>query len=232
MFQIGEMSAPTLNEQLINLRFRTCCQEWQFPSAINLSRVEACLVSKRRLSAMPKCAWMRVLNSTKTAGVYAVVMVATILFVATAALAQMGSEGPTTNVAFWVDRWSRTPVIVFGHQEEAFYSNIQVILFPWNDHDDPSNPEGLDNDILWLKEHPQVRFYIDGYASSRGGWLYNIALSQRRTDWVKQRLVDQGIAESRIKGNVGWGELYPVCPESNDECWSKNRLVRLVYSPD
>jgi outer membrane protein OmpA-like peptidoglycan-associated protein len=31
---------------------------------------------------------------------------------------------------------------------------------------------------------------------------------------------------------VGWGQLYPVCPELTDECWSKNRLVRFLYSPN
>lgn len=57
-------------------------------------------------------------------------------------------------------------------------------------------------------------------------------LSQRRADWVRQVLVGRGISDNRIKVAAGWGELYPVCPEENDECWSKNRLVRFVYSPD
>jgi peptidoglycan-associated lipoprotein len=154
------------------------------------------------------------------------------LFAGTAAFAQTRSDSSLTSVAFWVDHWSRSPVILFGPEEEDFYKNLQVILFPYNDHDDPSNPNALDSSIQWLKDHPKVRFYVDGYASSRGDWLYNLRLSQRRADWVKQALVSRGIDESRIKVTAGWGELYPVCPESNDDCWSKNRLVRFVYSPD
>ena len=154
------------------------------------------------------------------------------LLAGTAAFAQAGSAEPKTDVAYWVDHWSRPPVIVFGSDEEAFYQNIQIVLFPYNDHDEPSNPNALQSNIQWLKDHPHVRFYVDGYASSRGDWLYNLRLSQRRADWVKQALVSQGIAESRIKMATGWGELYPVCPELNDECWSKNRLVRFVYSPN
>ena len=155
-----------------------------------------------------------------------------VLFAGTALLAQTGSESSLTDVAFWVDHWSRPPVILFGSEEEDFYKNMQVILFPYNDHDDPSNPSALDSSVQWLKDHPNVRFCVDGYASSRGDWLYNLRLSQRRADWVKQALVSRGIDESRIKVTAGWGELYPVCPESNDDCWSKNRLVRIVYSPD
>jgi len=155
-----------------------------------------------------------------------------LLLAGTAALAQAGSAEPQTHVAYWVDHWSRPPVIVFGPDEEAFYQNIKIVLFPYNDHDEPSNPDALQSNVQWLMEHPNVRFYVDGYASSRGDWLYNLKLAQRRADWVKQVLVSRGIAGNRIKASAGWGELYPVCPETNDECWSKNRLVRLVYAPN
>jgi len=154
------------------------------------------------------------------------------LFLATPVIfAQTEPGHPNTDVGFWVRHWSQPPVTIFGPEEDDFYSNVQVILFPYNDHDDPSNPEALDRNIQWLKAHPNVRFYVDGYASSRGDWLYNINLSQRRANWVKQHLVSSGIAESRIKVAAGWGESYPLCPETNDDCWSRNRLVRLVYSP-
>jgi outer membrane protein OmpA-like peptidoglycan-associated protein len=148
-----------------------------------------------------------------------------------ATVAQTGSE-PAADVAFWVNHWSQPPTIVFGSDEEAFYQNIKVVLFPYNDHDEPANPSALENNIQWLKDHPNVRFFVDGYASSRGDWLYNLRLSQRRADWVKQQLMSEGIAESRIRVSAGWGEIYPVCPETNEDCWSKNRLVRLIYSPD
>lgn len=155
-----------------------------------------------------------------------------LLFVGSSAFAQAGSTELKTGVAYWVDHWSRPPVIVFGPDEDAFYQNIKIVLFPYNDHDEPSNPTDLESNVQWLKDHPNVRFYVDGYASSRGDWLYNLRLSQRRADWVKAALVSRGIAENRIKVSAGWGELYPVCPETNDECWTKNRLVRFVYSPN
>lgn len=155
-----------------------------------------------------------------------------LLLASTAAFAQAGSAEPKTQTAYWVDHWSRPPVIVFGPNEEAFYQNIKIVLFPYDDHEEPSNASTLESNVQWLKDHPNVRFYVDGYASSRGDWLYNLRLAQRRADWVKQALISRGVAENRIKGAAGWGELYPVCPETNDECWSKNRLVRLVYSPN
>jgi len=146
--------------------------------------------------------------------------------------AQDGPIQPTTEVAYWVDYWSRPPLGLFGPDEDGFNQNMQAILFPWNDHEEPSNPDALDNDVQWLKDHPGVRFYIDGYASSRGELIYNLALSQRRASWVKQALVSRGISESRIKIAAGWGQMYPNCPDLSDPCWSKNRLVRFQYSPD
>ena len=40
-----------------------------------------------------------------------------------------------------------------------------------------------------------------------------------------------GHSREPCQGDYWMGDLYPVCPETNDECWSKNRLVRFVYSP-
>lgn len=141
------------------------------------------------------------------------------------------SEAPA-DVAFWVDYWGKPRVVIFGPEQEAFNQNVHEILFPWNDHDGPSNSNVLDGNVQWLKDHASDRFYIEGYASSRGDLGYNVTLSMRRADWVKQTLISKGIAENRIVSAVGWGQLYPVCPELNDECWSKNRVVRFVYSPN
>jgi outer membrane protein OmpA-like peptidoglycan-associated protein len=138
---------------------------------------------------------------------------------------------PPSDVAFWVAYWGKPRVALFGPEEEAFNQNVHELTFPWNDHDDPSNPNVLDDNVKWLKDHPNDRFYIEGYASSRGELGYNLDLSRRRVEWVKQALIGKGIAENRIVLAVPWGQLYPVCAELNDECWSKNRLVRFVYSP-
>jgi len=156
-------------------------------------------------------------------------------------LAQQGSSGASTpvafseapaDVAFWVAYWGKPRVALFGPEQEAFNQNVHEISFPWNDFDNPLNPNILDDNVQWLKDHASDRFYIEGYASSEGQLGYNLTLSRRRADWVKQTLISKGIPENRIVLAVPWGQLYPVCPELNNECWSKNRLVRLVYSPN
>jgi outer membrane protein OmpA-like peptidoglycan-associated protein len=162
-----------------------------------------------------------------------VFIVATMfLLTAPGMFAQLDDTYSSVDVAFWVRHWAQPRVVLFGPEEEAFNENMHVITFPWDGHDEPSNPAVLDDNVQWLKGHPSVRFYIDGYASSRGELIYNLLLSERRANWVKRILVEKGISENRIVVAAGWGQLYPVCPELNDECWTKNRLVRFSYSPD
>jgi outer membrane protein OmpA-like peptidoglycan-associated protein len=145
-------------------------------------------------------------------------MVAALLLMAIAATAQ------TAN--------SSEPVNIFGPKQAEFNQAMKEIMYAWNDHEVPSDEGVLQSNAQWLKDHPDVRFYVNGYASSRGELIYNLVLSKKRAEDVKEELIALGVDASRIRMAVGWGQLYPVCPELNDECWSKNRRVRLDYSPD
>jgi hypothetical protein len=66
-----------------------------------------------------------------------------LLLGGTVAFAQAGSTQPKTDVDYWVDHGSRPPIVVFGPDEEAFYQNIKIVLFPYDDNDEPSNPSAL-----------------------------------------------------------------------------------------
>ena len=138
----------------------------------------------------------------------------------------------SSDVAFWVAYWGKPRVVLFGPAEQAFNTNVQPVVFPFDNDDNPLNPNILDANVQYLRDHASDRFYVEGYASSEGDLGYNLALSRRRADWVKQVLLSKGIAENRIVLAVPWGELFPVCAESNDECLRQNRLVRFVYRPN
>jgi outer membrane protein OmpA-like peptidoglycan-associated protein len=140
------------------------------------------------------------------------------------------TEAPA-DMSYWVSYWGQPPVVIFGSEQQAFQQGVHDINFPLNVYDQPLDPNVLDQDAAWLKEHADDRFYIEGYASSDGMLGYNLTLSNRRADWVKQALISRGVAENRIVLGVPWGQLYPVCGELDESCWSKNRLVRFTYSP-
>ena len=109
--------------------------------------------------------------------------------------------------------------------------DLKNVEFDFNS-DLTSEQLALDANGKWLKDHPNVRVRLSGYADPRGDIVYNLALSHRRAEKVKQELVRMGVGENRIEFATGWGELYPNCLESTEECWKQNRRVEFVRATD
>ncbi|HEY1421841.1 MAG TPA: OmpA family protein [Candidatus Acidoferrum sp.] len=144
---------------------------------------------------------------------------------------QAGAGSLVPDDAFWVSHWATPKIILNGPDEEAFYQNVKAVMFARNESDRCLNPEALDDNARWLKTHAGIRFFVDGYASKRGDAMYNLMISKRRADFVKEGLISRGVPEDRIVLAVGWGELYPNCLEDSDECLARNKVVRLTYVP-
>lgn len=79
----------------------------------------------------------------------------------------------------------------------------------------------------WLKANPKVRIKIEGNCDERGTKEYNLALGQRRAQSAKKYLTDLGISAKRIS-LISYGKEKPVCSESSEDCWQKNRRGDLV----
>jgi outer membrane protein OmpA-like peptidoglycan-associated protein len=121
---------------------------------------------------------------------------------------------------------------LFGSEQAEFNQAMKEVPFGWNEHEITKDPGALQADVQWLKDHPSIRFYIEGYASRRGeDIIYNLVLSAKRAETIRQTLITVGILENRIALTTGWGQLYPICPEKNDACWSRNRRVIFRYTP-
>jgi OOP family OmpA-OmpF porin len=78
----------------------------------------------------------------------------------------------------------------------------------------------------WLNSHPTIRLRIEGHTSHDGDDDYNLLLSQKRAEAVKEYLVMQGIAEVRLKA-VGYGESRPRINSTTLED-EKNRRVEII----
>ena len=77
----------------------------------------------------------------------------------------------------------------------------------------------------YLKEHPDVKIEIQGHTDSTGSAKYNLRLSQRRAEAVKEILVKKyGISPDRIIAK-GYGEAMPIAPNNTPEGRAKNRRV-------
>jgi peptidoglycan-associated lipoprotein len=85
----------------------------------------------------------------------------------------------------------------------------------------------LDQNAKWLKKNPTARIRIEGNCDERGSNEYNLALGERRANSAQEYLTNMGIAPERIE-TLSYGEERPLCPEHDEECWSKNRRADFV----
>lgn len=67
-----------------------------------------------------------------------------------------------------------------------------------------------------------------GHTDERGGYEYNLKLSQRRSESVAEALARGGARPSKIKTEA-FSFSRPADPASNKEAWAKNRRVELVF---
>ena len=80
-----------------------------------------------------------------------------------------------------------------------------------------------------LKQYPNARIRIAGYADARGTDAANMALGKARADSVKSALVAQGINAGRIE-TVSGGETDPVDTNATAGGRFENRRTELVVT--
>ncbi|HKS77120.1 MAG TPA: OmpA family protein [Terriglobales bacterium] len=79
-----------------------------------------------------------------------------------------------------------------------------------------------------MKNHPDWVLTVNGYTDNIGGDAYNLDLSKRRAEAVKQALVSQyNIARSRLTPG-GFGAASPVDTNDTLEGRARNRRVELI----
>lgn len=85
----------------------------------------------------------------------------------------------------------------------------------------------LEKNADWLKKNSAVKVQIEGNCDERGSDEYNMALGDRRAESAKKYLTNLGIDSNRIS-TISYGEEKPLCRESDESCWSKNRRSDFV----
>lgn len=74
----------------------------------------------------------------------------------------------------------------------------------------------------WLNRYPAVKVRIEGNADERGTREYNLALGARRANAIRDFLIAQGVAASRIE-TISFGKEKPIDAGTTEEAWAKNR---------
>lgn len=79
----------------------------------------------------------------------------------------------------------------------------------------------------FMKSYPQARVQVEGNADERGTLQYNLALGAQRASAAIAYLSALGVAETRFI-SISYGKEKPVCTESNEDCWHRNRHDHFV----
>ncbi len=109
------------------------------------------------------------------------------------------------------------------------FSPIKDIYFEFDRYSlSPNARKTLKANAEWLRDNPSEAVLIEGHADQRGTNEYNLALAAKRAETVRSYLVTLGISTDRLM-TISYGEELPVCRDSAEECWLKNRRAHSSF---
>jgi OOP family OmpA-OmpF porin len=82
----------------------------------------------------------------------------------------------------------------------------------------------LDEVAKGLQDHHRLKVEIQGHTDSTGSAAYNLGLSQRRADSVRDYLESQGVPAAQLT-TKGYGLTQPVASNATKEGRLQNRRV-------
>ncbi len=85
----------------------------------------------------------------------------------------------------------------------------------------------IDRLVEFLTKYPNRDVVIEGHTDNVGSDTYNLGLSQRRADAVRDSLTSKGISKDRITA-TGYGESRPVASNATPAGRQQNRRVEIV----
>ncbi len=89
----------------------------------------------------------------------------------------------------------------------------------------------LDKLAAFLRQFPQRKLLVEGYTDSVGTDAYNMELSERRAEAIREALVARGVDTTRVV-TKGYGKAYPVADNASADGRAVNRRVEVVIADD
>lgn len=130
-----------------------------------------------------------------------------------------------------VDRCPNTPpgvaVDQFGCPQQGSIT-LEGVNFATNSDQltEDSRPI-LDTVADGLRKHPRLRVEVQGHTDSTGAPKYNLSLSQRRAESVRDYLVSRQVPAQQLVAK-GYGQTQPVASNTTKEGKARNRRVVML----
>lgn len=106
----------------------------------------------------------------------------------------------------------------------------QSIYFAFDSYTVPADSQAMmEAHAQYLATHPSARVVLEGNTDERGGREYNLALGQKRSDSVENRLQLLGVPEDRME-SISFGKERPRALGHDEESYQENRRVDIKYT--
>jgi peptidoglycan-associated lipoprotein len=129
---------------------------------------------------------------------------------------------------------SRMPDAATRARIQDLLNRIQDAYFDYNQHIlRPDAEAALKTDAQTLadiiKQYPDFKLTVQGFADERGSDEYNLALGDARAKQTKEYLSNLGLPGNQL-ATISYGKEKPVCTEHDEACWQKNRRTHIAQA--
>jgi len=119
----------------------------------------------------------------------------------------------------------------FANREGTLVLEDAVLFDFASEYLKPGAKPYLDHIAKYLKLYKDINMEISGHTDNVGSVAYNLSLSERRAESVKQYLVEEnGIEEDRLE-TTGKGSSQPIASNETEEGQAENRRVEFKIIP-
>ena len=116
--------------------------------------------------------------------------------------------------------------------ERGLLVTLGDVLFAFNKSElTPQAGPRLDKLASFLKQFPQRKLLVEGYTDAVGTDAYNMELSERRAEAIREALVARGVDTTRVV-TKGYGKAYPVADNASVDGRAVNRRVEVVIADE
>jgi peptidoglycan-associated lipoprotein len=107
--------------------------------------------------------------------------------------------------------------------------SVRVIYFDYDSSEIAAQYRGaVDAHAAFLAKNSGRTVTLEGHADERGSREYNLALGERRAQSVRNMMTLQGVAATQVR-TTSYGEERPAAEGSDENAWSQNRRVEIIY---
>lgn len=104
---------------------------------------------------------------------------------------------------------------------------LQSVRFGFNVHTLSQEAQDALRQNLDCLLNSDVRVVIEGHCDMRGTQEYNLALGEKRANAVRNYLRTLGVPGNQMRTRSK-GENQPICRQSSEDCWQRNRRVSFI----